>query len=360
MFMLYESPSFKDHEQVTFVSDPQTGLKAIIAIHSTAAGPAVGGTRMYPYTSTDQALDDVLRLSYGMTLKNIMAGLPAGGGKSVIIGVPQCDKTPALLQAFGRSVEALGGRYICAEDVGTDANDMLEIHRSTNYVTGLSQGQAASGDPSPSTALGVFTGIQEAVAFQLDRSDLAGLRVGVLGLGNVGWRMCELLVRADVRLIVADVNRTKVDIAVTQFGAQAVSPKELLTTEMDVFCPCALGGILTPESVAQLNTSVVAGAANNQLADENADIALYQRGILYAPDFVINAGGVINCVAEVENNYDAKRCRDRVVGIGTTLKQIFQSAYEQNLPTEHVAVKLAMEKLAQARRQGRAPVQQAA
>lgn len=341
---LFTHPAFDGHELVALCHDPQTNLRAIIALHSTLAGPAVGGVRFWPYGSEDEALRDVLRLSQGMTYKNILAGLPHGGGKSVILGSPRQDKSPALLRAFARKVEALGGRYIAAEDVGTSVADMEIMASETAHVAGRT-GPGGSGDPSPMTALGVFLGLKAAVAERLGRHDLSGLRVAVQGLGHVGWSLCQHLHQAGARLVVADIEAVRVQRAVESFGAEAAPAVALHAQPVEVFAPCALGGILNQRSIPDLQAAVVAGSANNQLETPEDGARLAARGILYAPDYVINAGGVINVAAEVGGAYDPARVRAKVEGIATTLQEIFRRAAREKLPPAEVADALAREKL---------------
>ena len=295
---LFTLPDFDDHEQVVFGHDRPSGLRAIVAIHSTALGPAAGGCRMWPYPSSDEALTDALRLSRGMSYKNAMAELGLGGGKAVILGDARTAKTPGLLQAFGRLVESLGGRYITAEDVGTTTGDMQQVAAATGFVSGLARGTGeVGGDPGPQTALGVFFGIQAAVRFQLGRS-LEGLTVAVQGLGGVGHPLCRLLAADGARLKVADARRERAEQVREELGATVVGTETIFDEDADVFAPCALGAVLHEHTIARLRARVVAGAANNQLAAAADGDALLKAGILYAPDYVINAGGIINVAHE--------------------------------------------------------------
>ena len=295
---LFTLPDFDDHEQVVFGHDRPSGLRAIVAIHSTALGPAAGGCRMWPYPSSDEALTDALRLSRGMSYKNAMAELGLGGGKAVILGDARTAKTPELLQAFGRLVESLGGRYITAEDVGTTTGDMQQVAAATGFVSGLARGTGeVGGDPGPQTALGVFFGIQAAVRFQLGRS-LEGLTVAVQGLGGVGHPLCRLLAADGARLKVADARRERAEQVREELGATVVGTETIFDEDADVFAPCALGAVLHEHTIARLRARVVAGAANNQLAAAADGDALLKAGILYAPDYVINAGGIINVAHE--------------------------------------------------------------
>ncbi len=342
--MLFDSADFDDHEQVVFVSEPASGLRAIIAIHSTTLGPSVGGCRILPYANDQTALTDVLRLSRGMTMKNAMAGLPLGGGKCVIIAGPACQKSPALLRAMGRAIDRLSGRYITAEDVGTKAADMVEIRKGTRHVMGLPVSAGGSGDPSPSTALGCFEGIKAAVRYQFGRQSLAGMRVGVQGLGNVGHNLARLLSEAGARLTVSDVRRASVEEAVAAFGAEAVAPDAIYDADMDVFAPCALGAVINDETLPRLKAGIIAGAANNQLAIPAHGRALQQRGILYAPDYVINAGGIIQVGAEITKE-TREAVERRVRAIGETLLTVFQAADADGIPTSEAADRIATNRI---------------
>lgn len=346
--MLFTNPAFNTHESVHFVSDAGSGLRAIIAVHSTALGPAIGGCRMWQYASEDDALRDALRLSRGMSLKNAMADLPFGGGKSVILGNPAQCKSPALLAAFGRAIEKLGGVYITAEDVGISVSDMVMVAANTRFVCGLPQHRgsvAAGGDPSPRTAHGVFCGIAAAVRHQLKRDDLVGLRVAVQGLGKVGFDLCRELYAAGARLVVADLDAQIVERARDEFAADSVAIGQILYEPVDVLAPCALGAVLNSTTIPRLNTHIVAGAANNQL-DTVADGWLLQKhGILYAPDYVINAGGIINAAAEYLASIADDEVRRRVERIGDTLSYIFDRAQHSDRPTSVIADEIALSRL---------------
>ncbi|QCK85377.1 Glu/Leu/Phe/Val dehydrogenase [Phreatobacter aquaticus] len=340
--------AFCDHEQVVFVSDEAAGLKAIIAIHDTTLGPALGGCRMYPYADEEAALRDALRLSRGMTYKAAACGLDLGGGKAVIIGDPLSQKTPSLLEAMGRAVERLAGRYITAEDVGTTVADAAEIRKATRHVVGLPVALGGTGDPSPTTALGVFHGLAAAVRHRWGADSLAGQHVAVQGLGNVGWHLCQLLHEAGASLTVSDVQASRVAKAVATFAARAVAPESIYAAEVDIFAPCAMGAVLNDDTVTRLRCAIVAGAANNQLAHEEHGEVLRSRSILYAPDFVINAGGMIR-VASERDGYDQDLVDRGVAGIGHTLLAILQSAEAEDVPTQAAALRLAQTRLAQAR-----------
>ncbi|MBI2384362.1 MAG: Glu/Leu/Phe/Val dehydrogenase [Gammaproteobacteria bacterium] len=334
---VFSQTSYADHESVTFVRDPAAGLRAIVAIHSTALGPAMGGCRMYAYPSDDAALADALRLSRGMSYKNAMAGLPIGGGKAVILGDPRSDKSEALLAAFGRAVDRLGGRYVTAEDVGITVADMSAVARHTRYVTGLPGAHAAGGDPSPKTARGVLHGIRAAARCALGRGDLAGLTVAVQGLGAVGYKLCRELHEQGARLVVADVNPLQVQRARDEFGATAVAADEILFQEVDVLAPCALGGGLSEHSIPRLRARVVAGGANNQLLTEADGPRLARRGILYAPDYVINAGGIIAVCAEYLGDLNEAQVWAKVTAIEDRLTEIFRRAAASGEATSRIA-----------------------
>ncbi|HEX3945675.1 MAG TPA: Glu/Leu/Phe/Val dehydrogenase dimerization domain-containing protein [Rhizomicrobium sp.] len=342
---VFEAADFDHHETVAFFDDKTTGLHAIIAIHSTALGPACGGTRMYAYTNGDEALNDVLRLSRGMSYKSAIAGLPLGGGKAVIIGDPGKDKTEARLLAYAEAVNALGGRYITAMDVGIGPNDLPVIARNTKYVAGFDQPGKTGGDSGPLTALGVFVGLKAAVKHRLGADGTKGLSVAIQGLGKVGMGLARQLHGEGAKLIVSDVNADAVRSAEEAFGAKAVSPEEIAAVECDVFSPNALGAILNDRSIAQMQAKIVAGAANNQLARDEHGVALKQRGILYAPDYVINGGGIIRVAGQIFGWADAE-IEHRVLGIGDTLTQIFRRADGEGVPTNVVADRMAEERMA--------------
>lgn len=333
---IFNELNFDDHEQVVFASEPKSGLKAIIAIHNTNLGPAMGGCRMWNYASEALAINDVLRLSRGMTYKNAVAGLPLGGGKSVIIGNPKTDKTPALFEALGEALERLGGRYITAEDVGTSPEDMAHVATKTRYVAGL----GASGDPSPYTALGCFVGAQAAVKHHLKRDTMEGLTVAVQGLGHVGYDYARRLHAAGARLVVADIDRAALERARAEFGAEIVAPEAIYDVPADIYAPCALGATLNPDTLPRLKAKIVAGAANNQLATADVGELLRQKGVLYAPDFVLNAGGIIKVCYEYFHKPEAD-VEAHVRNISDTLAEIFARADREGLPTSVVADEMA-------------------
>ncbi len=339
------------HELIVCEDHAATGLRAIIAIHSTVLGPAAGGCRMWPYATTADALFDVLRLSRGMSYKNAIAGLPFGGGKAVIIGEPPKHKTPQLFEAFGRFVDSLGGRYVTAEDVGTTTSDMANVARVTRYVAGLRRAPGqAGGDPAPKTALGVFLGIKAAVGFKLGRSDLEGLSIAVQGLGNVGYDLAGLLAAAGARLKVADVRKAAVERVCDELKASAVAVEDVLDEDVDILAPCALGAVLNAHSIPRLRARIVAGAANNQLAQERDGQALLAAGILYAPDYVINAGGIINVSREYQGGATEAQVLEDIGQIPLRLTEIFERARRENRATNEVADEMARERLG-ARRQ---------
>jgi leucine dehydrogenase len=337
--------AFAGHEQVVHTWDQSTGLRAIIAIHSTVRGPAIGGLRIRPYDDERDALTDVLRLSQGMTFKAAVAGVPFGGGKMVVIADPRRDKTPSLLRAAGLAIERLGGRYITGEDVGSTVADMAELLSVTSYVMGTPEEVGGSGDPSPSTALGCFSGITAAVRHRLARPDVSGLRVAVQGLGNVGWNLCRLLAEAGADLVVSDVRVDLVAAAEREFGAAGVEPDGIYGTKADVFAPCALGAVVNDDTLPLLTAPIIAGGANNQLADEERHGQLLRaRGVLYAPDYVINAGGMIQFALE-RTGLDWDEVDRRVRGIGATLGDIFERADRSGIPTTAAAREIARQRL---------------
>jgi leucine dehydrogenase len=343
---IFDMREFDGHELVVFGHDASTGLRAIIAIHSTTLGPAAGGCRMWPYATTGEAVADVLRLARGMSYKNAMAGLPLGGGKAVIIGDSRKAKTAELFEALGRLVDSLGGRYITAEDVGTTTTDMSHVARATRYVAGLGTvpGQAG-GDPGPKTALGVYLGIKAAVKFRLGRTNLRGVKVAIQGLGGVGQHLCGLLAADGAELFVADVQPSAVQRAHEQFKAHPVSADEVLALDVDVLSPCALGAVLNSKSTPRLRARIVAGAANNQLAQDADGAALQAAGILYAPDYVINAGGIISVSREYQGGVSEAQVIADIQAIPARLTEIFERARRENRPTNQVADQMARERL---------------
>jgi leucine dehydrogenase len=338
---VFEHHEFDGHEQVVFCHDPASGLKAIIAIHNTNLGPALGGCRMWPYASEAEALTDALRLSRGMTYKSALAGLSFGGGKSVIIGDPRRDKSEALFRAMGRYVESLGGRYTVAEDVGISVPDVVTMGRETRFVAGVPEGGA--GDPSPATAYGVYMGIKAAAKHRLGVDSLSGLRVAVQGVGHVGYYLCSHLAAEGAELLVADIAPDALDRVQREFDAHVVAPEAIATAAVDIYAPCALGATINDESLPKLQARIVAGSANNQLAEARHGEALRQRGILYAPDYVINAGGII-VISHEGPAYDESKAFAHVAKIHDTLLEIFRRADAQKVATSTAADRLAEER----------------
>ena len=315
---------FDAHEALHLIHDEPTGLRAIIAVHSTHLGPAAGGTRYWHYADDADALTDALRLSRGMSFKNAMAGLPLGGGKAVILATENRHKTPEQLAAFGLAIDRLGGQYVTAEDVGMSVNDMIEIARQTRFVAGLPvAGGAVGGDPGPHTSLGVFLGIKAAVRRALGKDSVAGLHVALQGAGSVASGVAMHAAAEGAKLTIADVDATRAKALATKVGGKVVDPAEILSLQADVVSPCALGAILTETSIAALNTPIVAGGANNQLATPSDGAAIHARGILYAPDYVINAGGIINVSTEFVRDGDAGLVRQRIEAIPERLERIW-------------------------------------
>ncbi|WP_119968586.1 Glu/Leu/Phe/Val dehydrogenase dimerization domain-containing protein [Shewanella japonica] len=335
---LFNHVSFDDHEQVVFCHDKESGLKAIIAIHNTNLGPAVGGCRMWNYDSDDEAINDVLRLSRGMTYKNALAGLTMGGGKSVIIADPKTTDREALFRSFGRFIHTLGGKYYSAEDVGTTTADIMIAHEETPYMAGL---EGKSGDPSPFTALGTYLGIKAAVKHQRGLDSLKGLKISVQGVGHVGYYLCKHLHEDGAELIVTDIHQASLDRVATEFGATVVAPQDIYTQDVDVYAPCALGATINDTTIPSLKATIVAGCANNQLAEVRHGEVLKELGILYAPDYVINAGGIIN--VSFESDYDVAKATAKVEEIYNTLIKIFEQAEKDNRTTGDVADEMARE-----------------
>ena len=334
-----------DYEQLLICQDKASGLKAIIAIHDTTLGPALGGCRMWMYNSEAEAIEDALRLARGMTYKNAAAGLNLGGGKTVIIGDPFKDKNEEMFRALGRFIQGLNGRYITAEDVGTTVSDMDMIHEETDYVTGISPAFGSSGNPSPVTAYGVFLGIKASVEEKFGTQSLKGVKIAVQGLGNVAYTLCEYLHNAGAELIVTDINKKAIERVVNAFGATVVGVNEIYSVKADVFAPCALGAVINDETIPQFNFKIIAGSANNQLQQSRHGDKLHKLDILYAPDYVINAGGVIN-VADELYGYNHDRAMKRVETIYDNLKKIYANSKKENIPTYIAANRLAEDRIA--------------
>lgn len=342
---IFEAMVPKRHEQLVFWSEPTIGYRGIIAIHDTTLGPALGGTRFWNYRSEGDAIVDALRLSRGMTFKASIAGLNLGGGKSVILGDNRTAHREMIFRAHGRAVESLGGRYITAEDVGTSVDDMEYVRMETDSVVGV---HGRSGDPSPVTAYGVYRGIKACAKARYREDGLDGKHVAVQGLGNVGYYLCEDLAREGARLTVTDIDPARMKRAVDDFGATAVEPDEIYGVDADVFAPCALGAVIDDDTVKMLNVDVVAGSANNQLADPRHGDALHEKGILYAPDYVINAGGLINVYGEL-NDWSPERSKRKAGAIYNTLIRIFERAHADDIPPREASDRVAMQRLTDAR-----------
>jgi len=333
-----------DHEEVILCHNKDVGLKAIIAIHNTALGPALGGTRMWPYKSEEEALIDVLRLSKGMTYKAAAAGLNLGGGKAVIIGDPKTQKTEGIFRAFGVYINSLNGRYITAEDVGTSVNDMEYVFMETPWVTGIPKAFGGSGDPSPYTAHGTLCGIKAAVKTRLGATDLQGIRVAVQGLGNVGSNLVKFLIDEGAVVTIADIDKDKVKILEDKYDIKSLDPNGIITSDCDVFAPCALGAVINDNTIDNLKCTVVAGGANNQLAESRHGDMLREKNILYAPDYVINSGGLMNVFVELEG-YSPERAFDKTRHVYNNLMQVFEIATKEGISTHRAADKLAEQRI---------------
>ncbi|MEO0468881.1 MAG: Glu/Leu/Phe/Val dehydrogenase [Bacteroidota bacterium] len=342
---IFPSISENDHEMVVFCQDKITGLKAIIAVHNTTLGPAMGGLRMWNYENEAAALTDVLRLSRGMTLKNALAGINVGGGKAVIIGDARQDKTEALLRRFGKFVQNLNGKYYTAEDVGMSEEDMVSLRHETSFVTGLPISMGGSGDPSPVTAYGTYLGIKASLKEATGSEKLNGKKVLIQGVGSVGSHLASHLHREGAELFIYDIYPEQLKAVVKDTGAKVLNAEDVYTHSVDVYAPCALGGTLNPDTIPLLNCMIVAGAANNQLLDETRDAkALQERGILYAPDFMVNAGGIINVSLELET-YNRERAMQMTEKIYDTSLKIFNMAKEERTTTHQAALSLAEKRI---------------
>jgi leucine dehydrogenase len=333
---IFSSVQSMGHEQVVFCHDKESGLKAIIAIHDTTLGPALGGTRLLPYTSEEDALYDVLRLSRGMTYKSACAGLPLGGGKAVIIADPS-QKSESMFRAFGRFVASLGGRYITAEDMNTNVSNMDHVRLETSYVTGVSPAYGGSGDPSIMTALGTYYGILSSVKHRFKQPDLVGLKIAVQGVGAVGKHLCKMLHEKGAQLFVQDINEARLQEMKELYNATIITERELYRFDFDVYAPCARGATINDDTIEILKHKVIAGCANNQLADEmKHSRILKEKKILYAPDFVINAGGIINVANELVG-YNTEKVQAEVANIGNTLDTIFAESEKNEMTTQEAA-----------------------
>ncbi|WP_027963387.1 Leu/Phe/Val dehydrogenase [Halalkalibacillus halophilus] len=333
-----------DYEQVVFCQDKNSGLKAIISIHDTTLGPALGGTRMWTYESEEDAVIDSLRLAKGMTYKNAAAGLNLGGGKTVIIGDPKKDKNPEMFRAFGRYIQGLNGRYITAEDVGTTVLDMDTIYMETDYVTGISPEFGSSGNPSPATAYGCYLGMKASAKEAFGSDSLEGKVVTVQGVGNVAYTMCKHLHEEGAKLIVTDIHKESVQRAVNDFGAQAIDPNDIYDVDCDIYAPCALGATINDETIPRIKAKVIAGSANNQLAEPRHGKILHEKGIVYAPDYVINSGGVIN-VADELNGYNRDRAFKQIETIYDSLTKIYDISKRDDVGAHEAADRMAEERI---------------
>ena len=343
--MLFETIATTGHEQVVFCQSKDAGLKAIIAIHNTVLGPALGGLRMWPYKTDEEALNDVLRLSRGMTYKNAVAGLNLGGGKAVIIGDPAKDKSEALFRALGRFINSLHGRYITAEDVGIDVNDMEYVYRETEYVTGVHQVHGGSGDPSPFTAFGTLQGLMAALNFKHGNEDVGKYSYAVQGAGHVGGEFIKLLREQGAKVFVTDINKEAVQRCVDELGCEAVGLDEIYDVDADVYSPCALGGTVNEQTLPRFKFKVICGAANNQLATNAIGDEVEKRGIVYAPDYAVNAGGVMNVALEI-TGYNRERAMRMMRTIYHNLTRIYEIAERDGIPTYMAADRMAEERIA--------------
>ncbi len=341
---LFERIELEGHEQILVCSDRSSGLKALIAIHSTKLGPSLGGCRMWPYESFDAALTDVMRLSKAMTYKAAVSDLPLGGGKSVIWGDPAKDKSRSLLEAFAKNIAVLGGRYLVAEDVGITVEDIEHVREMTPHVAGFSVEEGGSGDPSPATAYGVFSGMRACLEEVFGDDSFEGKRVAIQGLGKVGKALAKLLYEAGASLYVSDMNPEKVAIAVRDYGADPIHGHEIYRVDCDIFAPCALGGIINERTLQSLSCRIIAGAANNQLSEMSIATELSQGNILYAPDYVLNAGGLIN-IAEELTGYNPERAHKKVAGIYERMKTVFSLAKKESRSTAETAESMAKKRL---------------
>ncbi len=339
--MIFTEMEQGDYEQLVFCQDKASGLKAIICIHDTTLGPALGGIRFWNYEREEDAITDVLRLAKGMTYKNAAAGLNLGGGKAVVIGDASKDKSEAFFRSLGRYINNLGGRYIAAEDVGTTVEDMDFIYQETDYVCGVSEAYGSSGNPSPFTALGLYVAMKRTAKEAFGSDDLSNKTVAVQGVGNVAYSLCKHLHEAGAKLIVTDINEKAVQCAVDDFGAESVGLDDIYSVDADIFAPCALGGILNDETIPELKVKAICGSANNQLLDiETHGKALEDRGIVYAPDYVVNSGGVINVADELEG-YNKERATAKVNDVYNQIDKIFTIAKDENISPQLAADHLA-------------------
>jgi leucine dehydrogenase len=342
---MFDKPAFAGHERVHHFFDARTGLRAIIALHSTARGPAAGGCRMWNYATADDAFIDALRLSEGMSYKNAMADLPLGGGKAVIWGNSRTDKTPDLFRALGRAINSLNGRYWSAEDVGVSVQDMTFAAEETKFVSGLSSGKAASGNPSPVTAKGVFLGLKAAALRAFGTDDLSNRTIAVQGVGHVGGYLCGHLAKAGANLVITDVNAEALEQVARATGAQMVAPADIYDVAADIFSPNALGAIINPDTLPRLRVRVIAGGANNQLATPETGDRLREKGIVYAPDYVINGGGIINVASEISGTYDPAWVEAKLQRLIQTLGDVLDQAQREDRAANRIADEIARSRI---------------
>jgi len=340
---IFKRMSVREHEQLVFWNEPRIGYKGIIAIHNTTLGPALGGTRFWNYDTDAEAIEDSLRLARGMTYKSALARLNLGGGKSVIIGDPKTRDREMIFRAHGRAVESLAGRYITAEDVGTSPADMEFVHMETDHVVGL---VGKSGDPSPVTAYGVYQGIKAAALHKYGSDSLEGKHVTVQGVGHVGYFLCQDLAEEGARLTVSDIDQEKVDVVVKEFGAKAVGPEEIYAVDADIFAPCALGAIINDDTLKVFNIDIIVGGANNQLLEPRHAKAVEDKGILYGPDYLVNAGGLINVYAEIQG-WPAERSLRKAGEIYNTLLRILELAESEGMTSAEAADRVAEDRMSE-------------
>ncbi len=346
---MFDHPSFDDHEGVHAFYDAESGLRCVIALHSTARGPAAGGCRLWNYPDANAVMTDALRLSQGMSFKNAMADIPLGGGKAVIWADPKAGKPAGLMRAFGRAVHSLAGAYITAEDVGIDVADMRVVREVTPYVAGLDEGAAASGDPSPVTAMGVYLGIREVARRLFGTDDLTGRTISVQGVGSVGGYVCDHLAKAGAHLIITDIDAVALADVAARTGARTVSPDSIYDVEADIFTPNALGAIINENTIERLKVRGVAGGANNQLVIPDMGELLRRKKILYAPDYVINGGGIINVAAEISGTYSRDWVEAKLARLVVTLGEVLDEALRTDKPANVVADRIARQRIAEAR-----------
>ncbi len=342
---IFEGMSRREHEQLVFWSEPKLGYRGIVAIHDTTLGPALGGTRFWNYATDEEAIIDALRLSRGMTYKAAITGLNLGGGKSVIIGNNRTHDREMIFRAHGRAVESLKGRYITAEDVGTSVEDMEFVRMETDHVVGL---MGRSGDPSPVTAFGVYRGIKACAKERYGDDDLSSRHVAVQGLGHVGHHLCRYLAEEGARLTVTDIRQDRIDEVAEELKAERVAPEEIYAVDADIFAPCALGAVVNDDTLPVMGFDIIAGAANNQLAQGKHGGELHQKNVLYAPDYVINAGGLVNVYGELQG-WDSERSKRKAGDIYNTLLRIFKLSGDENVPTNQAADKVAESRISEAR-----------